>query len=171
MMKNARENDDGILVCLADCCLMLIESALEYFNRWAFVYVGLYGFGFLESGKNVINLFKSRGWTTIITDNLCDRVLLLVALGIGILTGFFVDLIMMTFDGVAGNESALLLFFFVGFLIGLSLSLVLFGTISSSIAAVIVCYAESPNDFDRNHPELSNEMREKWRQAWPDDFK
>lgn len=47
---------------------------IQYFNQWAFVFVGLYGYNFLESGKNVINLFKTRGWTTIITDQvrLCN---------------------------------------------------------------------------------------------------
>jgi hypothetical protein len=32
----------------------------QYFNKWAFVYVGLYGFSFMESGKNVMALFHSR---------------------------------------------------------------------------------------------------------------
>ena len=171
MVRSARNSEDGILVCLADCCLGILESLVEYFNKWAFVFVGLYGFTFVEAGKNVINLFKSRGWDTIITDNLCDRVLLLVSLGVGVLTGSFLDLFMIMTFGIAGDSSALILFFVVGFLIGLMWSYVLFGTISSAIATVIVCYAESPADFDRNHPALSNEMRSKWRQAWPTDFK
>jgi hypothetical protein len=34
------------------------------------VYVGLYGYGYLEAGKNVISLFKNRGWEAIIADDL-----------------------------------------------------------------------------------------------------
>ena len=34
------------------------------------MYVGLYGYGYLEAGKNVISLFKNRGWEAIIADDL-----------------------------------------------------------------------------------------------------
>lgn len=42
--RQARESgDNGILLCLAECILGCIESIVEYFNKWAYVYVGLYG--------------------------------------------------------------------------------------------------------------------------------
>lgn len=43
----------------------------------------------------------------------------------------------------------------------------LFGIISSSVNAVLVCFAASPVDFENNHPELSHEMRAAWREVWP----
>lgn len=43
----------------------------------------------------------------------------------------------------------------------------LFGIISSSVNAVIVLFAASPVDFEQNHPELSEEMRNAWREVWP----
>lgn len=49
--------------------------------------LGLYGFGYLEAGRNVIQLFQQKGWTVIISDDLCDRVLFLVSLGVGLLSG------------------------------------------------------------------------------------
>lgn len=55
----------------------------------------------------------------------------------------------------------------VGFLVGLVVSTVLFGIISSSVNAVIVCFAASPVDFELNHPNLSQEMRTAWREVWP----
>jgi hypothetical protein len=55
----------------------------------------------------------------------------------------------------------------VGLVGGLVVSSVLFGIISSSVNAVIVCFAASPVDFARNHPELSQEMRTAWREVWP----
>jgi len=82
-----RENGDGMLMCCAECILGCIEWLVEYFNKWAFVYVGLYGYSFMDAGKNVMTLFRSRGWTTIITDNLIDNVLAMVSVGVGILTG------------------------------------------------------------------------------------
>jgi len=46
-------------------------------------------------------------------------------------------------------------------------SSVLFGIISSSVNAVIVLFAASPVDFEQNHPDLSEEMRNAWREVWP----
>jgi hypothetical protein len=40
MVKQMRDQDDSILACCAECILGCIESLVEYFNQWAFVYVG-----------------------------------------------------------------------------------------------------------------------------------
>jgi len=69
--RSARENGDaGILACIAECLLSCLAGLVEYFNKWAFVYVGIYGYGYIEAGKNVIQLFKNRGWEAIIADDL-----------------------------------------------------------------------------------------------------
>lgn len=88
MVQMARQNDDmKILLCILECILAMIESIVEYLNKWAYVYVGIYGFSYLEAGKNVIQLFQNKGWGVIITDDLCDRALFLVSLSVGLLTG------------------------------------------------------------------------------------
>jgi hypothetical protein len=84
----SRNNEDmQMLTCIIDCILGCIEDIIEYLNKWAYVYVGLYGFGYLEAGRNVIQLFEQKGWTVIISDDLCDRVLFMVSVGVGLLTG------------------------------------------------------------------------------------
>ena len=55
---------------------------MDYFSQWAFVFVGINGTSYLESGKAVAALFQTRGWTALIT----DRVVALV-LGVGMLNG------------------------------------------------------------------------------------
>jgi hypothetical protein len=88
LVHMSRDNEDmQMLTCILDCILGCIEDIIEYFNKWAYVYVGLYGFGYLEAGRNVIQLFQQKGWTVIISDDLCDRVLFLISLGVGLLTG------------------------------------------------------------------------------------
>jgi len=57
--------------------------------------------------------------------------------------------------------------FSTGVVLGLVITSVLFGIISSSLNAVLVCFAASPVDFEKNHPELSHEMRAAWREVWP----
>ena len=55
----------------------------------------------------------------------------------------------------------------VGLAVGLVASSILFGLITSAVGTVIVCFASSPVDFEKNHPELSQEMRSAWREVWP----
>jgi hypothetical protein len=93
MLNYMRESGDGVLLCLADCCLFCVESIAEYFNQWAYVYVGLYGYPFLEAGQQVIRLFTARGWTVIISDYLVHRVLLMVSVAVGLVTGALATLV------------------------------------------------------------------------------
>ena len=87
MAHSAREQGDSALMCCAECILGCIENLVEYFNQWAYVYVALYGYSFIEAGKNVMTLFRERGWTSIITDMLVDGVLAMVSLAVGAITG------------------------------------------------------------------------------------
>jgi len=87
MLYSMREDNSSILLCFAECLLGCIESLAEYFNSWAFVFVGIYGYSFMEAGKNVMSLFKSRGWTAIIADVLVDTALFMVSVAVGVLTG------------------------------------------------------------------------------------
>jgi hypothetical protein len=46
MCENARNNEDvdgcaAFLLCLVDCCLRCLEEILEYFNKFAYIYVGM----------------------------------------------------------------------------------------------------------------------------------
>ena len=60
-----------------------------------------------------------------------------------------------------------LLFHSVGFLVGFVLSSILMSVVGSAVNTVIVCFAESPAEFEENHPQLSAEMRSAWRSGWP----
>lgn len=37
------------------------------------MYVGLYGYSYIEAGKSVMGLFKNRGWEAIIADDLISN--------------------------------------------------------------------------------------------------
>jgi len=102
--EQGRQNGDGaqILACIAECILGCIQSIVEYFNKWAYVYVGIYGYKYIEAGKNVMALFTARGWEVVIADDLVGNTIFLVTLitsllmgGIGILvelsTDWFID--------------------------------------------------------------------------------
>ena len=144
-LHSARNSRNSILNCIVMCILHYIESLVEYFNKWAYVYVGLYGYGYVDAGRRVIGLFKTRGWQTIIADNLVGRLLGIVSLTIGLLTGFltlFAAVLVEEFEAKEGMQTWLAGGFIVGFFVGLILSGVFMGLILSAADAVIVCYAE-----------------------------
>lgn len=73
----------------------------------AFIYVGLYGYGYLEAGKNVFTLFKNRGWEAIIADDLVGNTLVLLSIVVGALSGcigLILEATSDTFDDAPGNS-------------------------------------------------------------------
>eukprot|EP00581_Thalassiosira_minuscula_P010431 CAMPEP_0183710522 /NCGR_PEP_ID=MMETSP0737-20130205/6229_1 /TAXON_ID=385413 /ORGANISM="Thalassiosira miniscula, Strain CCMP1093" /LENGTH=604 /DNA_ID=CAMNT_0025938813 /DNA_START=38 /DNA_END=1852 /DNA_ORIENTATION=- len=159
-------NGGGLLRCIAMCLLAYLERLVEYFNKWAYVYVGLYGYGYVDAGRKVIDLFKKRGWMTIIADNLVNRLLGIVSLTIGLLTGvcsLFAAFLVEEFESKQGWAGV---GFVVGFFIGLILSGVFMGLLSSAVDAIIVCYAEAPKELEETHPAVAQEMATTWTEAW-----
>jgi hypothetical protein len=140
---------------------------VSFVEQWAYVYVGIYGYGFVEASMNVLKLFQTRGWTAIIADTLVDTVLMMVSFCVGVLTGI-IGLIVAS--AMQQGSGALAGAFFIGMLIGFVFCSTLFGLISSGVNAVIVLFAESPAEFAANHPQLSQEMLKSWREAYPMEF-
>lgn len=123
---------------------------------------------YLKAGKSVLELFRNRGWEAVIADDLVGNVLFLISLlvglvmgGIGLAANKFGDLL----EDAPGNDRTIA--FFLGFLVGLVITSILMSTIASGVNAVIVLFAEGPREFQENHPELSNKMREAWNLVYP----
>jgi Plasma-membrane choline transporter len=109
--RNQREqNDSGgcgnVVLCILDCIASMLEDVIEYFNQWAYVFVGVYGYSYLESGRRVVELFRARGWTSIITNNLVGYVLGFTNVIIAIATGFVAVVLqgMATHHHLSGGE-------------------------------------------------------------------
>lgn len=167
LANSARNNGDaGFLACIAECILGCLASMLEYFNKWAYIYVGIYGYSYIESGKAVMQLFADRGWDAVIADDLVGNAILLTAVVSGIIIGAITMGYANTqMSGLADED--LTIAFFVGLVIGLCICSVLLSTIASGVNTVIVMFADAPREFESNHPELSQKMREIWEQFYP----
>ena len=59
--------------------------------------------------------------------------------------------------------------FSFSFIVGVVISAILVSVVNSSVNTVLVCFAEAPGEFEENHPELSSNMREAWRNVYPDE--
>lgn len=169
--QSRAEGDAGVLACCAQCILGCLQAIFEYFNRWAFVYVGIYGYSYAQAGKNVITLFKNRGWDAIIADDLVGNVLFMVSVIVGLLAGVLGVIVEGTsdiFNIVGMNEH------FVAFIVGLGVGIVLcsifLSPVDSAVNAVIVLFAEAPAEFQQHYPELSNTMTSTWLGTYPGCF-
>lgn len=175
MVEQLRQNDElgQFLACCIDCLLSCLQSLLEYFNKWAFVYVGVYGYSYCEAGKSVMQLFKDRGWEAVIADDLVGIALFMTSLVVGLLAaGAGLVLIEVTdwwdvFIEVQGQPTAQIIAAILGLIIGLVICSILMGVIASSVNTTIVLFADAPAEFENHYPELSTEMREAYSKAHP----
>ena len=172
MVHQARQTDDSIVICIADCILGIIEGIAEFFNRWAFIYVGLYGYTFMEAGRNVMRLFKSRGWTMIINEDLINNVLMFMSLSVGAVVGgvgmVYYEIDEGGFEGLndLGIEPKWIIFL-SGLILGTLLSSVMLNCVQSAADTVVVCFAEAPLDFANNYPQMAEDMNNAWMKVYP----
>ena len=171
--NHRRSGGAALLACIVECLLICLRSWLEYFNSWAFCYVGLYGYSYLDAGRNVVRLFSERGWTVFISDRLVFRVLFLANLGVGALTGLLCMLVgwivMMIAPGHV-NVGALHGLFWIGFIIGLYVSGTLLFVVESATRTAMILFAESATEFAQVHEELHQDLKDGWSKSYPDDY-
>lgn len=85
-----RRNDRGYQhrsITEQSSLFVLLEDVCTYVSQWAFVFVGIYGYSYWESGKRVTELFEARGWTSLITNSLVNYTLVFTTLLVGVLNG------------------------------------------------------------------------------------
>ncbi|OQR95233.1 hypothetical protein ACHHYP_00181 [Achlya hypogyna] len=138
VLDNTAKNG-GVAAVIAQCLVGCILSLLELYNRWAFVYVGVYGFNFAGAGRAVTQLFKTRGFTTIINDDLISSALLFSAFVVGLVCGGLAT----AFTVIqTTNAATLAIVGIAAFGIGVAVAAVALGVVDSAVATVYVCFAE-----------------------------
>jgi hypothetical protein len=170
LASSARSNGDGnFLVCIAECILACIASCIEYFNKWAYIYVGVYGYPYIQAGKSVMQMFADRGWDAIVADDLVGNALALMSVVTGLIIGAigvgYAEVDMGFKDDFAQNS--IWVAFVIGLAAGLTICSIVLSTVASGVNTVIVMFADAPREFEENHPELSQKMREVWNEFHP----
>ena len=138
------------------------HSIATYFNRYAFTYVAMYGTPFVESGREAFQLFKSRGLSAIINDQLIANVMMFASFGSGVLVGLIGYGYALAF-GLDGGYKALL--GGLGFVMGLLVCSIVLSIMDSAVATVFVCWAEANDALLRSAPDLHAEMTKAWGEA------
>ena len=115
-----------------------------------------------------MQLFANRGWEAIIADDLVGGAIFLLCVIIGLIiggVGVGYAAANPNFGQITGQS--VWVAFFIGLIAGLVICSILLSTVSSAVNTVIVMFADAPQEFQQNHPELSQKMRETWQQFYP----
>merc|ERR1712242_236785 len=157
MVNSARNNKNGLIVCLVMCLLNCLERLVEYFNTYAYAHCAIYGTSFMNSAKMTWTLFKTRGFTALINDDLTGMVLFAGAMIGGVVTAGCGGAVGYAFYGGNDDESVAYgipaALASTGFLIGLILTMTTLYVVRSSVVALFVCFAEEPAALSENRPE------------------
>eukprot|EP00934_Nitzschia_sp_Nitz4_P003490 Nitzschia sp. Nitz4//scaffold10_size219509//182653//184590//NITZ4_001458-RA/size219509-augustus-gene-0.254-mRNA-1//1//CDS//3329533010//3480//frame0 len=175
--SNRRSNEQccGLCFCIIECSGRILEQVLEYFNQWAYVYIGVYGYSYCESGKRVVELFQAKGWSSIISERLASFVMAYVTVCAGILMMGVSYLFTISVDVILGDHEQSYVYgalpqeasLIVGFLVGTLVSAVMMSVLRGGVNTLIVCFADAPDKLQENHPELTREMINAWAEAFP----
>ena len=122
--------------------LTVMDRLVVYFNRYALCFVAIYRHDFRTASVAASSLFRTRGWSTLLNDDIIDIVLNIGHIIIGT-TSMSVGYIYGRLSGVGHAYTVLLTIF--GFAVGYLISIVALSTISSAVATVYVCYVDNPH--------------------------
>lgn len=163
-----REGDGctSACLCICECLIGCIESLMEYFNKWAFTYVAIYGDDFASAGRAALRLFNNRGWENIIADNLCAIALTYTSIA---LSGMVCCALLVTswfFPMPAPG-----LFIVVAFIATYLLCSCVISVLDSGVVTVLVCFAEDPRPFKKAHPKEFNDLMGTWLGVYADEMR
>ena len=134
-------------------------------SRWAYVSMGVHGHRFTEGGTHAMSVFRSRGYTTIIPDK-ADTLLFMVDLSVGFMSALYFAIMVAFIWDARDRKSLMVALVQVPFFVGTMLSMTFFSMIGVAVKTVTLCFLESSGEFQKNHPQLYDLMKDSWRRAY-----
>jgi hypothetical protein len=164
--NQAHNRDRGgaeLLFCIISCILSLLEDIIEYFNQWNYTFIGIYGTSYLESGRFVLEMFRERGCSSIISDGLNVYVVNTMIL----MSGLACACIGAVSCTISSNIPVAVGVGF-GFIIGIIFSAIITSTLQGAVKAVLVCYVDHPAKMQEIHPEDTTALKNSILLVFPD---
>lgn len=148
-----------VCLCCVECFVAMIESLLEYFNKYAFTQVAIYGKDFCSAGRDTWELIKSRGIDLIIVDDLIGNVLAIGAFVIGLVNAAGGALFVLL-STMPKTSTYYMVVAVIGFLVGIAEFSILSVVIDSGVATTFVCIAEDSLAIAQKQPELYHQIQQ-----------
>ena len=169
LVQNARQDTGDnvaamILLCCVQCILSCLQDMLEYFTKYAFTQVAIYGKDYCSAAKDTWQLVKTRGIDALINDNLIGSVMGMGSLAVGIFSGC-VGAAYVAASTLPKTPGSYAIVVFLSFFIGMSEFAILAEVIDSGVSTTFVCIAEDPSALARTKPLLYQKIREVYPQA------
>ncbi|CAH0473111.1 unnamed protein product [Peronospora belbahrii] len=160
-----------LLSCLS-CIISSIESWVEFFNRFAYSYVGTYGYSFVKASRHVFKLFAAKGWSAIVNDDLTGNVFWLGNIIIGAVTAYIGVLIVDDTDSAPlamFSHSHVLVAFFC-FVVGYGINNLFMSVLASAVTTIFVLWAEDPHGWQLTRPQHYETLHKAWLKIHPDEY-
>jgi len=150
----------GTRSCLA-YVLRQLDAALRYFNRYAFVFVGIYGVSWLEASQSVIALWTKLGWTTLVNDDITESILFFAH------TMISSSMLLISYAytrtlGLHTQSSEAILLLLLAVLSGYASSRLVLRTVSSASSTIYVLWGQSPQAFEEARPNEFLKLNTAW---------
>ncbi|KAH9957911.1 plasma-membrane choline transporter-domain-containing protein [Russula dissimulans] len=146
---------EACLACCAECFIGCIEGLVEYFNKYAYIEIALYGKPYIRAAKDTWNLFKDRGIDALVNDSLVSITLMWGAYAVGVLCSLFGFLYLRythpSYNDQGQYTAPVVLF---SFIIGAQLQLTLAAAIEAGVSTIFVGLGEDPGVLAVRAPDL-----------------
>ncbi|PCH43440.1 DUF580-domain-containing protein [Wolfiporia cocos MD-104 SS10] len=158
LRNNANADGQPIEACLAmcaECFVGCIEGLVEYFNRYAYIEIALYGKPYLQAAQDTWRMIKDRGIDALINDSLVGMTLTWGAYAIGLLCSLFAYLYLRythpSYNADGQYTAPVVLF---AFLIGVQCMMTLSSAIEAGVSTIFVGLGEDPQVLAIRAPQL-----------------
>ena len=134
----------ALLACVAACVIECVERLVETLNSWAVVFMALTGEDFRTSGGKAVELFRGRGLTLVVNEDLVApalRIACLVPACVAAITGGALCYVGTSALPPADRGTLAGIAAFLSFLMGFAMASILSGVIHSAVRTIFVCFA------------------------------
>ncbi|KAF4322518.1 hypothetical protein JM18_002453 [Phytophthora kernoviae] len=179
LLSTPRRKAKGSANAFLAFLVKLVLRNMQYFNKYAFCQVALYGKDFRLAGTDTMHLFRDRGWSALLNDSLISNVLAVGCLVVGTTSGVIGSAwlyltLRCTPDELSAHPeecqtfNVVVLTFAACASIGYAMCAIVSSILDSMVATIFVCFAEDPAALQRSHPDEHARLVEAWGRLQPD---
>eukprot|EP01084_Bolivina_argentea_P311651 539478_1 len=168
MIRERRHNHSACIRCMTACISGFtdcIKNVTEYINCMAFARTAIYGMNYCQSAKQTMHLFTSRGFDSIITDDLTNSVLILSCILCSSFTGAIIGVIS-KYSYNNNSIETIVLWSLTAFAICFAISMSVIVTIKAAVCTIFVCFAEDPAVLSFTKPLKYDQLTKAWNKRY-----
>ncbi|CAK7263521.1 pH nine-sensitive protein 1 [Sporothrix epigloea] len=158
---NSGDSLASIFFCLLGCVISILDWAVQFVNRYAFIHISLYGSSYFEAAKNTWTMIKNRGIDALVNQCLIGPVFSMGATFVAYATSLSAYIFLrVTKPAYNSDGSYTPVILAYAFLVGLQICHVFTTPISSGVDTIFVAMGWDPRVMSERHGDLYHRMVE-----------